>query len=178
MIVLRNFERYEPTDPELKKLSVERSVAFISTGGLCWYELRKTLTDGKLKVLLEQGTDKVVGECTSINGLWPLGFDLAEVDILPSHSVLGMKFNENTGEFEDFTLSTAAATELAIRKLSGIRSVALAELESLKLVEEIDTITKEEKSRMAYLKKFLVELTRVPKQAGYPKNIDWPNFQK
>lgn len=177
MIVLKDFEQYIPLEGD--KLDLHNmGITCIKNELGDWYDIRHTLTEGTTKVLLHTETKQVVGQTNSINGLWPLGFILVELDEYIEDDLTGMAFDDSTGKFSEYVPSDQEALELAVRKLSGLRSVAQSELESLKLAEEIDTLDKNEKARMKILKTYLVELMRVPKQPGYPREINWPDLKK
>lgn len=177
MIVLKDFEQYIPLEGEKLELH-NMGITCIQNELGDWYDLRYTLTEGNTKVLLHTETKQVVGQTNSINGLWPLGFILVELDECVDEDLTDLVLDVSTGKFSEYVPSDQEALELAIRKLSGLRSVAQAELESLKLAEEIDTLDKAEKARMKVLKTYLVELMRVPKQSGYPREINWPDLKK
>ena len=177
MIVLKDFEQYIPEDGE--KLDLHNlGITCIKNELGDWYDIRYTLSEGKTKVLLHPETKKVVGQTDSINGLWPLGFILVELDEYHDDNLIGLAYDDSTGTFNEYVPSDEEALEYATRKLAGLRSVAQAELESLKLAEEIDTLDKDEKDRMKVLKSYLVELMRVPKQKGYPRTPIWPELKK
>lgn len=177
MIVLKDFEQYIPEDSDKLELT-NFGITFIKNELGDWYDLRHTLSEGKTKVLIEPVTKKVVAQTDSIEGLWPLGFNLVELDEHHTDDLIGLAYDESTGEFNEYVPSDDEAIEYATRKLAGLRSVAQSELESLKLAEEIDKLDKDEKERMRVLKAYIVELMRVPKQKGYPRNITWPELKK
>ena len=175
MKIFKDFEKYIPTDEVKLELMNERNIEFIkSSCGIDWYDLRQTLTEGKFKVLLQKGTNIVVAETFSVDGVWPLGFDLVELDDTPHESVLGLQFVEKTGKFIPYVHPDEVLVELAMSRLSALRRVAMEELDILKMTAEIDKLSADEKKRMEAIKKYLVDLMRVPTQKGYPQNIIWP----
>lgn len=177
MIVLKDFEQYIPLGGKNLELH-NTGIACIQNELGDWYDTRHTLIEGNTKVLLHTVTNQVVAQTETVNGLWPLGFILVELDEYYEDDLLGKVFDESTGKFSEYIPSDEEAQDYAIRKLSGLRAEAQSELESLKLAEEIDTLDKNEKARMKVLKTYLVELMRVPKQSGYPREINWPDLKK
>lgn len=175
MIILRDFKIYIPTSEDKLEL-YNRGVTFIENEVGDWYDVRYTLTEGKTKVLLDVETKCVVAQTNSINGLWPMGFILVEIDDESAGDLIGLAFDEKTKTFKEYVPSDDEVLETAERKLVSLRKSAQSELESLKLAEEIDKLDKDEKARMKVIKAYLVDLMRVPKQDGYPRNINWPTL--
>lgn len=69
---------------------------------------------------------------------------------------------------------TANPIEEAIARLAHLRAVADYAIVPLQDAVDVDEATPEEVVSLKAWKKYRVALSRVPEQANYPQNIDWP----
>lgn len=180
MILITNFEQYEPTDDYRIELKKTHNVSFIRTpNGDDWYDINKTFEPEKIKVMFNLSSNIIVSEGYDASSMNPYGYGFAVLDIEHTDSTLiGKVLNLKTGKVTDYKQTVAEKTADAERKVLELRSEVSPEFESLKIAQEISTLTPAEEKRMLKIKQYLVDLMRVKDQDGYPNSITWPKLKK
>ncbi|MFB1630149.1 tail fiber assembly protein [Pseudomonas sp. AP-1] len=68
----------------------------------------------------------------------------------------------------------AFKTAEALQQLSDLRSLADQTIAPLQDASDVGEATAEEEAMLAAWKKYRIDLSRVPKQPGYPAEVEWP----
>lgn len=73
----------------------------------------------------------------------------------------------------------AAAAQLlagVVAETAARRAVADAAIAPLQYAVDVDEASTEEVALLKLWKKYVIALTKLPQQAGYPATVDWPSL--
>lgn len=181
-MLLENFKQYEPTDELVLKIrEVLPDVKFIrSTDGKDWYDVQKQFSTGTLKIKFEPSTGIIKAIHRDGTGMWPEGYSVAEIDDIPSiknddlNIIDLMTFDVSTMSITPRVYTNTELVKMAQSKMQYLRNSAMTEINSLVFAQELSIISDKETNYLNNLKLYVVELTRLGEQPGYPSNIAWP----
>lgn len=182
MTILLNFKEYTPTDEESIKLQTEAGVIFLKCDqGVDWYEAQKAFDEQKLKVVFDAKTGIVIQTGVDITALWPNGYSVADVDYAietKPEDLNGKVFNLRSGKIKDRVYTKAEQKNTVDREIKSLQADATSLMAPLQAAKDLDIMTEEESAYLKELQQYLVSLSRVPSQEGYPTNIQWPDLPK
>lgn len=181
-MLLTNFQIYEPTDPQLLEVrQVLPDVKYlISTEGKDWYHAMEEFSPNTVKILFKPENGVIKSIHRTVNGMWPDGYSVAEIEddgtlFDDDLRIIDLKvFDIETMSIKDRVYTEEEQDLIAQSKILSLRKSALSEIEPLQFATELEMITDEEEVYLKELKKYVVMLSRVPKQKGYPTDIKWP----
>lgn len=178
MTILTNFKQYTPKDPAKLELSNELGVVFIlSDEGVDWYESQEIFNKDDLKIVFNKKTGEIISFSKDVSALWPLGSCVADipVDQVPANNDFTDKvFDIRSYSIKDKVYTPAELQRLAERKVVDLQSTATALITPLTYAKDLDMITDEESAYLKNLQRYVVSLSRVASQEGYPATIEWP----
>lgn len=178
MTILTNFIQYIPTDPADRELMDNSGVLFLkSAENADWYKSQKLFKDDLLKIVFDSKTGTILATALDVTTLWPIGYSVADVDYdleATPESLRDKVFQIRTGTIVDRTYSKAELRQQAEAKISKLRAKANVLITPLQYAKELDMISPEEEVYLRNLQRYVVLLSRVPSQEGYPTTIDWP----
>lgn len=179
-MIKKEFRLYTPTEPEKIKIAETHNVLFhISKDGEDWYDVQSLFSYDNYNVVYEPESGHIFCVVNDVSSFCPRAdtvFSVSEVESVPDNFILNgsFVFNEKTGKIEqkisDFDMAANEVT-LQVKKL---RQHATNKMEPLLYAEELDSITSDEKQLLKKWKKFVLDISRIPKQSGYPFNVIWP----
>lgn len=178
MTILVNFQEYTPTEEKKLKLQTDAGVIFLKCDqGVDWYDAFSAFDENKLKVVFDTKTGVIVQAGVDITALWPNGYSVADVDEetnLKPDDFRGKVFKIRTGKIVDRVYTKAEQKAMADNTLLSLQKEASTLMAPLQAAKELDMITEEEAAYLKELQRYLVYLSRVTSQEGYPTNIEWP----
>ena len=178
MTILTNFKEYTPESPELKDLKDQLNVVFIrSDEGMDWYQAQKLFKPDLLKVIFDSETGVIIGTGTDITEMWPNGYSIADVEYdlnATPQSLQGKIFKKTTGKIVDRVYTKAQKKEIAQREIVSLQKEATRLMAPLQAAKDLDMMTEDETRYFKELQLYLVNLSRVVSQEGYPTKIEWP----
>lgn len=167
MQIFKNFISYTPT--EINPVFAGYEVFFIKDeNGIDWYESRKLFKDETLKIMVRPD-GLIDAEDYDVYKMWP-----------ENHSVVELNSTESClGKIYDFETNTVINKPLELTVSSTIKSLKIKAMDiitPLKFAEEIGIITKSEQEYLNKMKEYVVLLSRVQQQPGYPDNVEYPTL--
>lgn len=171
MLILENFSEYTPAGKEELK---RNGVKFIrDSQGNDWYDSQKDFSPETSKIVFISQGGMIVDMSCDVTQLWPLGK-------LPL-SVAEIPFTEQDLRGKIFDVSKNLVTDQsvdleknALRKIANISKSVRERMAPLQAAKELGIITEEEQSDLIELQKYLVDVSRLHKQKGFPDVITWP----
>lgn len=112
-------------------------------------------------------------------GTWPEGKEVSEETFLkflgipPEGKVLGAK-NGLPIWVDRPAVSKERLKEVAEQKVSILSKETQSKINVIQYAIELEMATEEETEKLPELKKYMVLLSRVSQQKGYPETIEWP----
>lgn len=181
-MLLENFKIYEPTDKEVLKIrEVLTAVKFIkSDDGKDWYDVQGQFSTGTLKIKFEPSTGIIKSIHRDGTGMWPEGYSIAEIDDIPSiqdddlNIIDLMTFDTTTMSIVPRVYTDDELHKMAQNKMQYLRTAVMSDITPLMFAQDLSTITAKESEYLNKLKLYVVELTRISEQPGYPTSIVWP----
>lgn len=177
-MILTNFKLYTPVDEYKLRLQTELSIEFLRSGeGVDWYDAVAMFQPDTIKLVFDWDTGVIRNVSKDASTLYPSGnASVAEiVDAGQDLSELfGKVFIPRTGKVVDRVFTDAELAEQATLKSAALQREANALVTPLQFAKELDMITEEESVYLKELQRYVVLLSRVASQEGYPKQIEWP----
>lgn len=179
MTILTNFKQYTPDCPEKRQLMEDINAVFlICDQNVDWYDSQKLFNPEYLKVVFEMSSGKIFMVTKDVTSIpTPFNLCVADVNYDTTVTIEDLKdkiFQVRTGTIVDKTYSKAELREQAIDKISKLHTQATTLITPLQYAKELDMISPEEEVYLRNLQRYVVLLSRVTSQEGYPTTIDWP----
>lgn len=182
MTILTNFKLYTPEDPEKLALQSDINVLFIrSAEGVDWYDAQKLFKTDLLKIIFKWDTGEILSVSKDVTTLWPIDVCIADIEYDADASIEDFKdkvFNPRTGKIIDRVKTKKEIQAEADREVSNRMADATALISPLQYAKDLDMISEEESAYLKELQRYVVYLSRVTSQEGYPGNIVWPELPK
>lgn len=182
MAILTNFKFYQPQEEHKITLQNDFGIYFLkSAEGFDWYECQNIFDKDKLKVVFDSDTGKIFSVSKDITSLWPENLSVADVDYPLDTNLEDLTdkvFDMDSVEIVDKEYTAAErkakADKLISEKIAQVSSI----LTPLQYAKDLGIITQKESEYLMQLQRYIVDLSRVSSQAGYPENIQWPEIPK
>lgn len=178
MTILTDFKVYTPSDAEKLDLQNTLNVIFLkSKEGVDWYESQSLFKNDKFKIVFNKKSGEIIAVSKDVSGLWPIDACIADVDddsITTPEGFSGKVFDMRTGKIKDRVVTRAELIADATNKASSLQNEVSQLMAPLQAAKELDMMTEEEAAYLKELQRYLVYLSRVTSQEGYPTNIEWP----
>ena len=178
MTILTNFKIYTPEDKDRLELQESLNVLFLkSQEGVDWYECQELFKNDKLKIVFDKQSGRISSVAKDVSGLWPINACVADIEDDSISTLEGFKgkiFDIRTGKIKDRVVTRAELISDATSKISSLQNEVSQLMAPLQAAKELDMMTDEEAAYLKELQRYLVYLSRVTSQEGYPTNIEWP----
>lgn len=178
MTILTNFKVYTPQDKTRLELQETLNIVFLkSQEGVDWYECQSLFDNDKLKIVFDKQSGRISSVGKDVSGLWPINACIADIDDDSISTLDGFKnkiFDIRTGKIKDRVITRAELVADATNKASALQNEVSQLMAPLQAAKELDMMTDEEAAYLKELQRYLVYLSRVTSQEGYPTNIEWP----
>lgn len=168
----KNFKLYIPGDEfaELKQFSV----AFIkSECGLDWYSAMKEFSLDTTKIVYDEN-GLIVLQSDDATSLWPNGWSVVEID-KTSEDLIG-KIYTSTGKIKSYSKSSEELKNDIDYELTKLKSYASSIIQPLQYAVDLDEATATEIEYLTAMKRYVIQLSRVVDQEGYPKKVQYPSL--
>lgn len=181
MTILTNFKVYTPEDPADFALMEEHNVIFLkSAEGVDWYKSQSLFKPDLLKIIFDWKTGIIFGAHKDVTTLpSPEGACVADVDYDPNTSVedlLDKIFDPYTGKIKDRVYTETEIKAQIKDKIARLQSDAALLITPLQYAKDLDMLSDDEAAYLKELQRYVVYLSRVTSQEGYPDAIEWPEL--
>ena len=177
MLTLTNFKAYTPEDPDKLQLHETLSIVFVRCDQkVDWYDAVAMFQPDTIKIVLDWNTgiiryatkdaSTIDAENYSVTEIEDAGQDLRDLQ--------GKVFNYSNKKITERVYTDAELAVQAKAKIASLQSQASNKITPLLYAKDLDMITDEESAYLTNLQRYVVTLSRVTAQKGYPAVIDWP----
>lgn len=177
-MILTNFKLYTPVDEFKLHLQNELSIEFLkSTEGVDWYDSVPMFKSDTIKLVFYWDTGVIRNASRDASTLYPSGgASVAEIkdDSQELSDIIGKVFIPRTSKIVDRVFTDAELAEQATQQSASLQREANTLITPLQFAKELDMITEDESAYLKELQRYVVLLSRVASQEGYPRQIEWP----
>lgn len=171
----KNFKLYNPGD-EYSHLK-EFNVAFLmSDCGTDWYSAMKEYSDNTTKIVYDEN-GLIVLQSDDATSLWPNGWSVVEIE-KTSENLIGKVYNKTSGKIKDYTKSTDELKYEIDVEIKKLKSEVLPVIQTLQFAVDLQDATQDDINYLMTLKRYVVDLSNIPEQKGYPKSVEYPSIPK